>query len=976
MTDWLINRERRDRILEVLFNIRPGEFALTTLLFAHFFCAVGVVSVGRSLRDVLFLAHYEASSLPWMYIYQALAVSTVSAVYARFADRVRKDLMAASSGLFMGMSLLVIRGAMHSQARWIYALLYVWIEVIASLSVIQFWNLANEMFNPREAKRLFGFIGAGGTVATIVLGSLMGPWARKLGTESLLFLCAALMVATFPLSRAVGRRNAARLSRPGRGRPGPKQTGGLVKVISSGHLRLVAMLGIVTFISTTLVDFQFKAIAKGFFAHEVDLTVFFGLFYAICGGLSLFMQLAGTSRVLSRYGVVVALTLLPVGLIFGTSVLVMLPVLWAATWAKGADNVLRYTINDATTQLLYLPVPANVRGAAKAAIDGVLKPGSIAIAGFMLLAYKSLGLGVRPIAIVTLVLIGLWLVSLARLRGQYIASLQDTLRRRRLDIDAAQSRIGDGATSEVILRALRSADAREVLNAIELLPHLPELSIDRELDVLLEHKEPAVRRAILEHLAKKPSLQHGNDVFRRFEDSDPAVRAAAVDAFCAIGRDRAVRSVRTFLKDPDPAIRSAAIVGMIRYGGLDGVLSAAEALKALIGDADPSMREHAARVLGEIGVRNFYQPVLELMADPMLRVQQAAIEAAGRLRSVELAPALVYRLARAETASFAVAALAEYGDGVVPLLDRVLKNQVEDLAVRRNVPRVLSAVRSPAAMQLLLEHLDEPDERLRASVAQAIRRAARRNRTLSVDKGRLAKTIYQELGLAYRALAQAETLALVATPGPDIARHGPEAVRALLHSALLEKVEAVEARAFALLAEVYPEAGIEFVYAGIRDASRRDATRLRANAVELLDNVLDRELKRRLLPLLEDSPRDAKLRAGTEIYPQPQRTTERTLMELLEDENAWVRACACMLVRELQFADARDALVLNLNSPWPVLREAALAALGGLPARDDLPLLIERARHDESPLVRERAEQVATAMVSVAPAASATPNAS
>lgn len=954
MADWVLNRERRDRLVEALFQIRAGEFALTALLFLHCFGIVGALTMGRSLRDALFLAHYDKGALPWMYVLQAFSVAAASSLYARYADKVRKDLMAGGTAIFLAFTLIGFRIGIHFGQRWMIAALYVWIEILAAVGIIQFWNLANEMFNPREAKRLFGIVGAGGTLATIVLGPLMGPFAHRFGTEALLYPCALLMLGTAGVVRAIGRRHLARLTQKRTGKSA-KGSGGLMKIISSGHLRLVALIGAATFVTTTLVDYQFKAIAQAHYTKD-QLTAFFGLFYAVCGVLSLFIQLGGTSRLLSRFGVVVALALLPIGLAMGTSCLLAVPVaLWAATWAKGSDNVVRYTINDATTQLLYLPVPAQVRGAAKATIDGVLKPGSIALAGLLLLGYRELGLGTRPIAAVTLGLIVLWLLGLVSLRNQYVLSLQDTLKQRRLDLGSATSRLADGATAKVIIKAFESPDAREVLNAIELLPHLPDLKLDDHVDRLLQHPDALVRRSILEHLAKHPTLHFGNLVFTCFEDPDPAVRASAVQAFCAIGQDKAVRSVRAFLKDADPAIRSAAIVGMIRYGGLDGVLSAAEALKALIADPQPKMREHAARVLGEIGVRNFYQPVLELMADPVLAVRLAAIDAAGRLRSVELAPALVYRLAKAETATAAVAALAEYGDTVVPILDRVLANRVEDLSIRRNVPRVLAAIRTPMAMDLLLRHLDEPDERLRSNVSSAIRRAARKNRSLRVDRERLMKSIRVELEAAYVALHQAEAMQLTRVPGPDVPRRGPDAVRALLHSALLEKIFGIEARVFSLLTELYPDAGIEFVWAGIRDAHQRDAARLRANAVELLDNVLDRDVKRRLLPLLEESPRDAKLRAAEELYPQPMRSMERALLELLQDENPWVRACACMLAKDLRLVAAQDALVLNLSAPWPVLREAALTSLAQLGPRPDLPLLIEKARHDEAELVRKRA---------------------
>ena len=950
MAESVWSRERRDRLLEALFAVRPNELRLAALLFGYCFAVVGALTMGRALRDALFLAQYDKSALPWMYLAQAVSVAAVSACYARYADRVRKDLMASGTAAFLALSLVLFRVGVGVGPRWVVAALYIWVEVLAAVGIIQFWNLANELFNPREAKRLFGVVAAGGTAATIVLGPLMGPFARHFGTENLLFFCAALLLGAAAITRVIGAQSHGRLA-PKRAARGSRASGGLVKIIGSGHLRLVALIGTAMFLTTTLVDYQFKATAQALFAKD-QLAAFFGLFYGVCGVLSLVIQLGGTSRLLARFGVVVALTVLPLGLALGTGCLIAVPAaLWAATWAKGTDNVVRYTITDATTQLLYLPVPAQVRGAAKATIDGILKPGAIAFAGALLLAFHWAGLGPRAIAGVTLALIALWLVALASLHTEYVRSLQDTLRNRRLDLGNATSRLADDTAAQVIARAFASAEPRVVLNAIELLPHLPQLELVDHLDDLLVHPDPRVRRAILEHLAHHPTLQLGNPVFRCFDDADPDVRAAAVRAFSAIGKDKAVRSVRGFLKDPNPAIRSAAIVGMIRYGGLDGVLSAAESLKALVVDPDPIMREHAARILGEIGVRNFYQPVLELMADKALSVRLAAIASAGQLASTELQPALVYRLARADTATAAVAALAAYGDAVVPLLDRVMASRVEDIAVRRNVPRVLSAIRTPAAMALLQAHLKEPDELLRTAVFTAIRRAARRNPKLRVDRELLVAAIERELAQAYAALAQAQALRLHELPSNEVPRQGQRAARALLHAALREKVTAVEGRVFSLMAELYPDAGIDFVWVGIRDAHQRDAARLRANAVELLDNVLSRELKRRLLPLLDDAPRDAKLRAGAEHYPQPQRSEERALLELLADDSVWVRACACFLAREQRFQEARDALELDLASPWPVLREVALTglvALGG----DALPSVIERAARDDSALVQ------------------------
>jgi HEAT repeat protein len=360
------------------------------------------------------------------------------------------------------------------------------------------------------------------------------------------------------------------------------------------------------------------------------------------------------------------------------------------------------------------------------------------------------------------------------------------------------------------------------LNALLLLPQLDNIELDHTVEKLLEHPTPEVRVAALEYYARRQTMRFANSVFRRFEDKDPSVRAAAIDAFCAIGRDKAVRSVRPFLQDSDPRIRSAAVTGMIRYGGLDGVLVAAEALKGLIDNHEPVMREHAARVLGQIGVKNFYQPVLSLMNDPDPRVRRQAITAAGVLKSPEFVIPLIYRTQSIETMREAVAALTQYGATIIPTLAKVLDNSMEDSGIRRAVSRVLGRLGTPEAVRLIAQHLDEPDEELRARLYRALARAVKGRRLLLDDKKPVEQALQRELHRAYVALAQAEILDLHTVPGPDTPRRGEAAARALLASALQEKVAWTERCIFLLLAVLYPDADMD-----LRRHSRRGRRRRR-----------------------------------------------------------------------------------------------------------------------------------------------------
>jgi AAA family ATP:ADP antiporter len=959
------------RLLAAILPVRRGERKLTGALFLHSLFAVGSFLTGRSVRDALFLAHGDRAQLAWMYVLSALAVTATGLAYGRLATRVRRDLMAlASASLFAGL-FLVFFVVERAHAPWVYSAIYVYVEVMGALVLVQFWTLANELFNAQEAKRLYGLIGAGGTFANILIGLLSARVAKAFGTNALLVMCAVLLGATAIASFFAGSLGRQRLfARAASGKPSAaKRTGGAAKVLGDAHLRTVALLAAVTFFTTTLVDFEFKVVAADKVPSE-DLAAYFGYFSAVVGALALVLQLFGTSKLLNRAGVVGSLAVLPLSLTLGNAALVLFPALWAASLTKGADTLFRYSVNDATTQILYLPVPSQARVSAKAFIDGVVKPTAIGLAGVTLKIWGVV-VGKDPyrLAWISLALGGAWLAVVSSLRSRYIRTLQDNLKNRRLDLSGARVQVVDGSTSNVLERALASQETREVLNALALLPHLERLSLDIQVEKLLEHADSEVRVKALEYYAHRQTMRFANSVFRRFEDKEPHVRAAAIDAFCAIGRDKAVKSVRQFLHDPDARIRSAAVTGMIRFGGLEGVLMAAEALKALIENDDPIMRLHAAKVLGAIGVKNFYQPVLQLMNDRDPRVRRAAVSAGGSLRSAEFVIPLIYRAQNRETAREATDALTNFGPTIVPTLAKVLGNQLEDGNIRRAVIKVLGRVGTPEAVDVITSHLDEPDEELRGRLYKSLARTVKGRQLGPKGKAAVQAALERELSRAWKALHQAEVLALANGPTAQTPRTGSAAARALLASALTEKVAQIEGRLFLLLAVLYPDADMEQISAGIRDALATDAARRRGNAVELLDNLLGRELKSRFLPLLDEQPRAEKLKQVALLYPRPPGLDQRTaLLELTKDEAAWVRACAVWCCGEAtETSDIKPATLETASGDGSaIVREIALATLRTVDPTRAQSVASTRST-DDSPIVKAQLEAIRVTALSAQP---------
>ncbi len=196
---------------------------------------------------------------------------------------------------------------------------------------------------------------------------------------------------------------------------------------------------------------------------------------------------------------------------------------------------------------------------------------------------------------------------------------------------------------------------------------------------------------------------------------------------------------------------------------------------------------------------------------------------------------------------------------------------------------------------------------------------------------RVLAVIDAELRTAYVAIAAAEGLGRAESLAlPDGSRAAPEfrpadpaGAAALISKALRERHEGARDRIFALLGALHPAAGMDAILANLREP---DPAR-RANAVELVDSILDAALRARLVPLLDESPRYAKLAAVAKLFDLPRRDRDGWLAALLADGDAWMLACAAYYAGAHAVHAFTDRLVELVMHPSPPTREAAFMAL-------------------------------------------------
>ena len=266
----------------------------------------------------------------------------------------------------------------------------------------------------REAKRLYGFIGSGATAGWIVGGYLTQVTVKRFGAEATLVgIAISLMVSALLVSRIWRRRTIVDGEITASRRViGTSSIWTSLKLIAtSPYLKAIAAVILLSSYTTAVAGWQFKAIASHSITGRNELAAFFGQFNFYAGIIAFCLQWLLTGRLLRKFGLAFALFVVPVGLTLGSIGLLTFKSLAAVIALRGIDQILRYSIDKPTVELLYLPVSAQETNAVKSFIDTVVWRLGDGLAGATILIAASLGqMAAVQVTWVNLVLLGGWLV--------------------------------------------------------------------------------------------------------------------------------------------------------------------------------------------------------------------------------------------------------------------------------------------------------------------------------------------------------------------------------------------------------------------------------------------------------------------------------------------------------------------------------------------------------------------------------------
>ena len=457
-------------VIRRFLGLRPGEAGRAGSMAALLFFLLAANNIIKVVRDSLFLSHFPISQLPYVYLLTALVAGIVISIYSRYTSKLSIAQVLRGSHAFIIVNLIVFWTLVtFYHFDWVLYVFYIWSGIAGLVVVAQFWTLANDMFTPRDGKRLFGLVTSGGTLGGMA-GGVGANWAVHylLSTKQLLWLIVALFVGAYGAGWLAVRERQKAIAGNSKDEAlltanKAQDTTGVVETLrSSRHLQLIAMLIFVSIIVSTLIDYQFKAAAKAAYPSMDALAGFFGSYYAWLSVVTVLIQLWLTGKLLMGVGLTPSLLLLPVTLLAGSFGLLIWPGLWLATATRLSEASLRTSLNHSSVEILYLPIPDFIKKKVKVLLDVTVERVGDGTAALIILLVTYF-LGSSNVALLSYVSIGLilvWVAIVLMTQRSYMEALRSSLVYREASLERARIDFADRDTVEAVLKTLEERDER------------------------------------------------------------------------------------------------------------------------------------------------------------------------------------------------------------------------------------------------------------------------------------------------------------------------------------------------------------------------------------------------------------------------------------------------------------------------------------------------------------------------------------
>lgn len=605
-------------------GVNSTERKVVVLLLLYSFFVGTTNAMFFTSSSAFLVATFPSSIFPYAYLAMGGIGLPVSLFFQQLLKKTSVRNTILISNILLIFSIVLLGFVVHGNApKWLIFANYVWYRVVAFITVIGFWTMANRAFTLQQGKRLFGLITSGEVVSSMI-GFFSIPLLLKiLQTQDLLFIAAVSMVFCVLLTFKIEKLDKGTTQRE-------KSNTSSKEIIKTTYFKYMFMLAFIPIIVMYLTDFMFLDLSKAKF-HDVNvLAGFFGIFFGFTAVVELITKAVLSGRMMNRYGLMVSLSISAVIFIVVLSIAALAGIISGVgslffsliALAKLLERVLRSGINDPTYQILYQPLAKSVRPTAQAIIEGYSKTLAVICSALIIILFTHIpNFSILHLTIFFILIVIAWLLLSRRTFIQYTLKIKENL----FSISKKEEKV-------VVPYPYTSTKQNE-----DLLFHLGALSINTE--------PYGLASALL-------SFSISSQQAKFYKGAQSTRLLVPLKIFSLENK-----------KEYKAVIQEALSLDKTGKGKIHTV-------------SEKDEQKQSIALLIESFEYGAYNTLSELLKSENEGIMLESILAAGKLQRLPLLPLVLQAVNSSSLTNFSLHALKEFGNaGITPLLNNLLTNQ-------------------------------------------------------------------------------------------------------------------------------------------------------------------------------------------------------------------------------------------------------------------------------------------------------------
>ncbi|MCP3944810.1 MAG: cyclic nucleotide-binding domain-containing protein [Desulfobacteraceae bacterium] len=864
----------RTKILSLL-KIYKEEVSLLLWTTALLFIIRSSGMILNNYAETTFLKRYGVEYLPIVNMLNAVITFFITGFLTTFIGKISGARLLSWIFIISGISVTIIRLLIPFGSDLLYPLLFMLKSQFELLQALLFWNLCNDLFNMRQSKRLFPLLTAGGVIGLIIGGFTTPYFAKTFNLDNMLYLYLATTLMGACIVQAMGRNYSTPIFTGKQDLPKEKRSSMIQEfknvlplIKDSMLIKIVLILTFMPNVVIPIINYQFNYAINNQFASEAAMIQFLGYFRGILNTVSLIILLF-VGRIYGRWGLPVALMFHPINYMIAFLAFFFRFDIFSAIYARMSTTIIRTTINVPSNSILIGLFPESYRNMIRPFLRGTVARLAL-FTGSTLILISTSFFPPRYLTLVALPFVLAWMAGPIILKFKYSTILKGLISKNLLDIKSLdQDELKSIFNQDKILSDLEtsflSAKGKDAIWYAKLLKNFSARQLDTHILNNLEKQDQQTQLSLIKMISPPSRTDAAKKLIHFLDPEKPEVTIAILK----LVRQNDLTAIRgvdltPFIENNHPVVRGFAAACLYsrnpqRYRSLIETWLKAKQMdhrqSGIIGAGLSNDRQYITTLLTILSEKNI---------DPII---PDIIRALSRLKAKQLNTIIFAYLSYGHQ-DIRIAALdaLEINDDFFLKKAILLLGDNNDSIHEFAMEKIRTA--NYQNNRVLIESLGMPSGRIRRGLFKLLE-------TLDIKEFEILMFTKENLKKSYTYLAMEENLSHL--PRGDM--------RDLAIEHLSQKKDLVLENIIRVLAIRDQTGRMKTAWRGIFSQD----TRQRANAIELLSDILDRKTFNAMLPLLESPTPQIALADGKKVIKIVQLDPEgkKTLSNLLESED-WV----------------------------------------------------------------------------------------